>query len=228
MELTKRMIKRIKDEFNSQPISFLGAIASIIAFVNIYISMPALFSHLKLPHVSTQIEINLILGLCIFFLLEGSLASFFGFLFLLIRERGAGFPLMLLFLNSLISAWVSGFNCFWIFVPLLHSPDSAVWAFLLMLATAWGIAIYFLRYHFDMRISKLTKSSGGKHIITNPKENNLQQNTTEGSVTEPHGHYNKNFWICFWTQTAGFLFIAIYYGIKIFDLMLRVNLKGTN
>lgn len=219
------MIKRIKDEFYSQPISFLGAIAGIITFANIYISIPALLSNLKSPHISNQIEINLILGLCIFSLLEGSLASFFGFLFVLIKERGPGFPLILLFLNSLISAWVSGYNCFWIFVPLLHSPESAVWVFLLMLLIAWGIAIYFLNYHFDKRISKLS----GKLIIANPKKNNLQQNTTEDSKTKRE-HVLKNinnFWICFWIQTGGFIFIAIYYGTKIFDLV-QANLKGTN
>ncbi len=223
MEFTKRMIKRIKDEFSSQPISFLGAIAGIITFANIYISIPALLSNLKSPHISTQIEINLILGLCIFSLLEGSLASFFGFLFVLIKERGSGFPFMLLFLNSLISAWVSGFNCFWIFVPMLHSPQSAVWVFLLMLAIAYGIAIYFLRYHFDKRISKLS----GKLTIVNPKENNPQQNTTEGSETEPELvlNYKNNFWICLGIQTAGFIFMAVYYGIKIFDLVQATPLS---
>ena len=170
MNHEKRIVARIKHEFRIQQISFLGANAIRVALVNFYISIPAMFSHLKLPYISTQIDINLVLGLCIFLLLEGSLASFFGFLFVLIRERGPGFPLMLLFLNSLISAWVSGFNCFWIFVPMMHSPESAVWTFLLMLTAAWGIAVYFLHHHFKRRFLKLNETVEASHNITNPNK----------------------------------------------------------
>jgi hypothetical protein len=186
---------RIKAEFERQPISFIGSVASIIALLNLSASVPQLYGKLSVPDFAFLTGDHLVLGMSVFMLLEGSLASFFGSLFVRFRRLGPGYPFVLVLLTSLVSAWISAYNCFWIFTPMISSPDSAVFVFILTLAGAYFFAIYFMHFHFQQKLK-------------------MDHGTIE--VYQATKWYNYNFAVSCWSQTLAFVFISIYYGIKIF------------
>ena len=105
---------RIINEWNNQPISFVGGLIAIVtALANFSFSIPTLFSASAFPEILT---ISPIAKICLFLLLEGSLAYAFGYAFLVLREAGTGFPIVLIMVNGMVSAWVSAFNSIWLFI----------------------------------------------------------------------------------------------------------------
>ena len=138
-----------------------------------------------------KIEINLVLMVCLFLLLEGALASVFGRILIFMREMGEGFSQIILCVIALLSAWVTGFNCFWMFSPYSESYNSApIFAFTLVIG--WLISVYFLHYHSKQR---------------------QESKILSGSIDEGGGvirEYQYHYWIAFTVNLVAFVFVFFY------------------
>jgi len=200
-----RLWQRIKEEFRNQPLTLSMAILGLVIIVLKAIgTAPSPFKSKLGFELPLKIELNLIVGILIFFFLQGSLGYYIGRLFVKIREKGRGFPIIWLNSLSLISAWISGFNCFWIFLPGAKNPICAFFLYYSAFLLAWACTIYFIRYQFleiKQRIRKKETQDARK----------LKQLKAEKS---------ENFMIVAKVQTIYFIFIAIYFGYTIYQIYL--------
>lgn len=203
--------QKIRVELQEHPISFFGGAATLIFYfvvlINLLFTLPQLVfkAELQLP-IPIGVDINLVLGVCIFFLLEGFLASVFGYFFVLTREGGRGIPLVFLNINGLISAWVSGFNCAWIFLPKAKTVAWAFIAFSSMFLVAYALAIYFVIYHFDKRYENREKKARGTGRKSKVKYADIKEIRQEKLLSLK---------IVIIFQTIYFIAIGIYFGMEI-------------
>ncbi|MFC1515555.1 hypothetical protein ACFL7E_02210 [Thermodesulfobacteriota bacterium] len=189
---------KIKEEFNKQPISFLGGMASIVALINVILSAHIFISPKFIPF---SIDISFLAGLGVFLILEGSLASLFGRVFLVLREMGPGYPFIIAWVNGLISAWVSSFNCFWIFVVNADTVENANGLYLLFVIVAWAIAIYFIHFHFETKKDR---------EVVNPSKK--YSGLLDFQIKQK---YESDFWVSLAIQTTMFFVAGINIGLKI-------------
>jgi len=172
----------------SQPISFTGSIASIIALVNTYFAAPSLiFGTQTVP----QVNINIAIAVCLFLLLEGALAAVFSKLYVYLRGLGEGFPLIFICINGIVSAWVTSYNCLWMFSGTGKNYNQ-LGIFALSMFVAWLISVYFLRHHFKVAYESKFKGQtpDAKQVIIDSS--------------------NSNFWISFTINLIAFAFVFFY------------------
>ncbi|MBG9994889.1 hypothetical protein I6F50_07455 [Pseudoalteromonas sp. NZS127_1] len=182
------MLKTIIAEARNQPISFVGSIASIIAIINTFYAVPTIIFGYNL--IPIRISVDLVFVACLFFLLEGSLASVFGRIYIYFCRKGSGYPLMLMCVNAIISASVTGFNCIWMFVNTVESNNKYS-AFSFTMFIGYLISLYFLHSHCQAGKTK----------------DNLQIDCDKDEIEEK---YTKWYWVSFFLNTCAFIFIFIY------------------
>lgn len=186
------VLTNIIKELKTQPISFAGSIASLVALGNTILATPSLVQG---TFYIPSVELNLILIVCIFLILEGALATVFSKLYFLTREMGEGFPLILTMINGLISAWVTGFNCIALFSNSGPS-HSKLEIFIFSLFVGWLISVYFLWYHYKVAKHNRTKYAGA------PKDQLEKQ-------------YKSHFIVSFIINGISFLFVMFYLGSSV-------------
>jgi hypothetical protein len=182
-----KLLKVIFAEAKSQPVSFVGSIASIIAIINTIYAAPSIIYGYE--HSPISININLALIACLFFLLEGSLASVFSRLYVWIANFGSGFPLMLMCVNAIVSAGVTGYNCVWMFTDTVESHNRTS-AFTLAMFVGWFISVYFLYFHCQL----------GKKL------ENLQPDNDAAKI---EGKYTSHYWSSFFLNLFAFIFTYV-------------------
>ena len=111
---------------------------------------------------------------------------------------GEGFPFVLVLIISLLSAWVSGFNCWWLFIPNAKSANIEMPVFYILLSFALVIANYFIWHHFNIKLKKELK---GENSVM--KQDELKSKR------------RLNFWLSLSVQTLSFFFIATYFSWKL-------------
>ena len=182
------MFSKVLTEMKTQPISFTGSIASIIALVNTFFAAPSLlFGEQTAP----QVNLNIAIAVCLFLLLEGALAAVFSKLYVYLRGLGEGFPLIFICINGIVSAWVTSYNCLWMFSGTGKNYNELA-VFALSMFVAWLISTYFLHHHF-----KVKYDSSDKGLSTDAKER-LKNSC------------NSDFWISFAINLIAFFFVFFY------------------
>jgi len=190
-----KVFTKIFSEMREQPVSFAGSIASLTALINTSFAVPSFIS--GSPSIPT-INSNLIIILCLFFILEGALASVFSRVYVYMRGLGEGFPIILTFINALVSAWVTGYNCIWIFGSFAPKFNE-LHVFFGALTIGWIISVYFLHHHFVQK-------------------KNLELGNSAKTAEFINKQYKKDFWVSFCINFFAFVFVLFYLGSYVSDL----------
>jgi len=178
-------------EVKNQPVSFLGSIASIVAFINTVFAVPMIISGYETP--SFVLPISMLLITCLFFLLEGSLASVFSKFFILLRKQGPGFPLMMMCVNAIVSAGVTAYNCLWMFISQVEGNSNKISVFIIVMFIGWLISVYFLNVHCKQQ---------EKLEITN---------SAPKLESEISSKYVYHYWVSFTLNAIAFVFMFSYF-----------------
>lgn len=196
-ELIKQLTDGLRTEWASQPVGTAVAYGTVLTVLwNMWQAAPAVTSQLAVSDQISPLGGNIIVRTCVFFLLEGALASLFGRLFVIVRDQGIGFPWILTIVLALTSAWISYYNCFWIFVSNNESVEGSTASYIFAMFIAFILSWRFTYIHFDQK----NKSYRENFIKTGAKKNDDVEYFTYG------------FYWAFWMTTAAFIF-AVAVGI---------------
>ncbi|WP_420548185.1 hypothetical protein [Curvivirga sp.] len=203
-----KVLEVLGNEFKNQPLSFLAAAITII---NIFGSIPALVTS-DVHIVQFKLDINIVIRAFAFIALEGALAYAFGKLFVVISYRGAGLGFLFMLNATLASAWVSGFNCYWLFAIYGNEFSFSLLILIAVMFLAYMLNLYYVSHHFEVDESLIQVPA---YEDANDQKYKLRK------LSNTRGFHSA--WMLL---TFGFIFVGIHFGTNLYERYTLLSILG--